>query len=322
MKKLYLKSLWRQFHWSDLEQSPSLGQQREILLNVILVSASILGTLLYALSFFPVFEKDLSPLILGFYTGVYLLLLAITFIRRIPTQVRIGGCLSIFFILGVYNLLMNGFNVDSGLFLLTFVAMASLFLGLKGGLGALGLSTISGWTIGFLITHARIQLSMGLPQTNPMLWFIGGNIYLLMGVMLTLTISGLLLSLDRNLVKSIKMGVELQQAVQDLARSEERFRSLIEYSTDIIAVVERNGTIRFASPSVERLLGYRVDELVGQSILTIIHPEDQELAIAALSPSVPVDVIGNPIETLIRHKNGSWRLLEVRGREMYYNPAI
>ncbi len=322
MKRSYMQSLLRQFHLSDLEQSASLREQREILLNAVLVSSSILGTLLYALSFFPVFEKGLSPAILGFYTGVYLGVLAITFIHRLPYRVRMGGCLLIFYLLGVYNLLMNGFNVDAGLFLLTFVAMSSLFLGVRGGLSALLLSLASATSIGFSVTHERIQLRMGLPQTNPMLWFIGGNIFLLMGVTLTMTISGLLRSLDRNLAKSIQMGTELQHTLQALASSEERFRSLIEYSTDIIAVIERNGAIRFASPSIERLLGYTGDEIIGKSIYDIIHPEDQELAIAALAPGAPQEVLGPTIEVLIRHKNGSWHLIEVRGREMYDNPAV
>src|SRR5207249_3922904 len=45
-----------------------------------------------------------------------------------------------------------------------------------------------------------------------------------------------------------------------LRRSEERLRALVEHASDAIVVVKADGTVLYASPAVEQLLGYRADE--------------------------------------------------------------
>ncbi|GAH79570.1 unnamed protein product, partial [marine sediment metagenome] len=63
----------------------------------------------------------------------------------------------------------------------------------------------------------------------------------------------------------------MEEALRD---SEERFRALIESSSDIIQVVDLNGILRYVSPSVQRILGYRPEELVGKPSIDIVHPDD------------------------------------------------
>src|SRR5690242_9149840 len=76
------------------------------------------------------------------------------------------------------------------------------------------------------------------------------------------------------LVRSIRYASERGRAVEALERREEHYRSLIENSLDLISILNIDGTIRYASPSHERILGYRLDELVGQNTLDFIHPND------------------------------------------------
>src|SRR5215203_1966410 len=96
-----------------------------------------------------------------------------------------------------------------------------------------------------------------------------------------------------------------------LRESEERFHALVQNSLDIVMVTDAQGTIRYVSPSVERVLGYRSEEMVGTGTAEYVHPQDLEralweLAEAASKPGVhPVAV-----ETRVRHKDGSWRHLE------------
>jgi len=59
-----------------------------------------------------------------------------------------------------------------------------------------------------------------------------------------------------------------------MRRSEAYFRALVENSLDAVAVVDADGTIRYESPSVERILGYRPEELIGRNALDFLHPED------------------------------------------------
>ena len=76
------------------------------------------------------------------------------------------------------------------------------------------------------------------------------------------------------LVRSIRYASERGRAIEALERREEHYRSLIEQSLDLISILNLDGTIRYASPSHERVLGYPVGELVGRNVLTLVHPED------------------------------------------------
>ena len=68
---------------------------------------------------------------------------------------------------------------------------------------------------------------------------------------------------------------EPKRAADELRRSEERFRSLAEQTSDIISRHATDGTFLYVSPSVERILGYPPDVLVGTDPYSIIHPDDR-----------------------------------------------
>ena len=107
-----------------------------------------------------------------------------------------------------------------------------------------------------------------------------------------------------------------------LRRSEEYFRSLIEHSSDVITIIKREGTISYESPSLERVLGYKPEELMGQNAFELIHPEDVPIVVEALTrPSAPAGA-HQSIEYRIRHKNGSWRVLETLGTNLLDEPEV
>src|SRR5215468_7341731 len=58
--------------------------------------------------------------------------------------------------------------------------------------------------------------------------------------------------------------------------SDQRFRALIEHSSDAIVLLTPDGTVTYASPSTERVSGYLPTELVGKSSFALLHPEDLE----------------------------------------------
>src|SRR5262245_54631984 len=82
---------------------------------------------------------------------------------------------------------------------------------------------------------------------------------------------------------------------------------LNENAADVLAGTADRGAISFQSPSVERVLGYRPDELEGTSVFDLVHPED--LSGAAIRMTQVQEEVGPTRVSLIRlrHRDGSYR---------------
>ncbi|MEX2397791.1 MAG: PAS domain S-box protein, partial [Balneolales bacterium] len=109
-----------------------------------------------------------------------------------------------------------------------------------------------------------------------------------------------------------------QKAEEEVKNSEIRFRSLIQNSSDLISVIDREGKFLYQSPSSERILGYQPEELIEQYVYALIHPRERETVKERIAQ---VSSDGNEQLTLefrIKHKNGSWRDLEAMGKSMLY----
>ena len=120
------------------------------------------------------------------------------------------------------------------------------------------------------------------------------------------------------LVRSIRYASERGRALEALERREEHYRSLIEHSLDLISILNQDGTIRYASPSHERLLGYPAGELVGRNVLSFVHPEDVSRVQSAL-------VNGNnglAMECRVYHLDGSVRVLESFSRDLSHLAGV
>ncbi len=109
-------------------------------------------------------------------------------------------------------------------------------------------------------------------------------------------------------------GQERERATFDLRRSEELFRSLIENASDITAVLDRDGTIHYQSPSIERVLGYGPGQLIGKNALDLIHRKDAGVVQEALRRGFENPGVTQTAEYRLRHQDGSWRVLESVGK--------
>ncbi len=103
-------------------------------------------------------------------------------------------------------------------------------------------------------------------------------------------------------------------AQEALRRSEEYFRSLIENALDIICILDSKGDISYTSPSVERLLGYKRSELREKRIVDFLPKDVAPVMTGVLSRIVEDPGSIDNVEILFRHKDGSWRALEVVGK--------
>ena len=97
--------------------------------------------------------------------------------------------------------------------------------------------------------------------------------------------------------------------------NEARFRALVQHSSDIIAIADQWGVLRFVSPSVTRLFGYRPEELEGSSLVSLLHPADMARGAAALTASTPLGSVTPPSEWRIQHRDGRWVSIEAVGHE-------
>ncbi|MGK7953886.1 MAG: PAS domain S-box protein, partial [Crocosphaera sp.] len=101
-----------------------------------------------------------------------------------------------------------------------------------------------------------------------------------------------------------------KQTEEALRRSEERFRSLIENALDIITILDTDGTIYYGSPSVTKVLGYPVSQLIGQNFFDYIHPNDFVETCYNITNAIQNPEIPSIIEFRYRHQDQSWRTLE------------
>jgi diguanylate cyclase (GGDEF)-like protein/PAS domain S-box-containing protein len=112
-----------------------------------------------------------------------------------------------------------------------------------------------------------------------------------------------------------------QRAARD---NEARFRSLVQHSSDVIAVVDPadGGTIRYVSPSVTRVLGYSIGALDGRPLVSLLHPEDAPRAERMLADAVMRSGVTSPTEWRIRHQDGRWMFVEAVGTNLVHEPTV
>ncbi len=99
-----------------------------------------------------------------------------------------------------------------------------------------------------------------------------------------------------------------------LQQREAHYRTLIEHSSDAITILELDGTIRFESPSFERLLGYAQHELNGRIAFEFLHPEDLPVVLKKFQLLIQKPDSPQIAEFRFRHKDGSWVKFEGIGR--------
>ncbi len=108
-----------------------------------------------------------------------------------------------------------------------------------------------------------------------------------------------------------------------VADHDRRFRALIENSSDLIAIVDSRGTITYANPNVERILGYEPSEFLNRDIREFLCPDDLTVALTMLAPAAnTVGTSNNSAELRYRHKNGNWLLLETITKNVLDDPLI
>src|SRR3954469_930998 len=120
-------------------------------------------------------------------------------------------------------------------------------------------------------------------------------------------------ALERAIRHALALHAEEQQrwhAEAALRASEERFRALVENSSDALLLIDAEGRVTYLTPSSPRHVGWEPPQMLGRSIFDFIHPDDCEtigvqMAEALRKPGVPV-----VHEVRFQHADGAYRIME------------
>ncbi|HUC28962.1 MAG TPA: PAS domain S-box protein [Candidatus Acidoferrum sp.] len=110
-------------------------------------------------------------------------------------------------------------------------------------------------------------------------------------------------------IYTIYQHFQIQEVRKELLRREELFRLITENAADMIAVVDSDGRRLYNSPSYQKILGYTDQELRSTNALDQVHAEDTEKVLKAAAEARRTG-LGTALEYRMRHKDGSWRVLE------------
>ena len=126
----------------------------------------------------------------------------------------------------------------------------------------------------------------------------------------------------RRAVQEAEERARLRAAETELVRREKHFRTLTENSLDVLCILSRDGNFLYASPSIERALGYKPEELRGQNFFARLHPDD--LLPVQEAFQFALDHPERTVKKQFRHqnKNGEWRHLELVGQNRLQDPEI
>jgi diguanylate cyclase (GGDEF)-like protein/PAS domain S-box-containing protein len=114
-----------------------------------------------------------------------------------------------------------------------------------------------------------------------------------------------------------------ERAESAVRLSEERSRALVRDGSEVIAMGDAEGDITWVSPAALPVMGYRPEELRGQVMRGLLHPEDEVASLdlfARLSASD--STVEHSAELRVRHADGSWHWHEIIARNMLAHPAV
>jgi two-component system sporulation sensor kinase A len=200
-----------------------------------------------------------------------------------------------------YGIFWQGFFIAKAYILLPVILYAAYRFGVIGASLAtlLTLGIAMAGTISGMGPFAHVDLNLSLLT--------------LLGFVAVMSITGLILA------ATIK---DRYWALEKAGKEEQRYRSLVENSSDMISVLSADAHILYASPSTIKILGYSQEEYIGTNCFDYIHPQDVGLIMKLLSQLLLDPGKGVVGGCRYRHKDGTWRYLEGTGNNMLLNPAV
>ena len=149
-------------------------------------------------------------------------------------------------------------------------------------------------------------------------WVSRGIFFVLIGEFVTELFGGV----RRMSLREVHLNKKVELGTTELQAREARFSALVENSSDLVTIVDRDGIILFQSPSVARVLGWDVDRTDGSSFVAALHGSDQPRW-HTIVDFVMEDSDGEMVaEWQVRHADGSWRFLQSIITNLIHEPSV
>ena len=107
-----------------------------------------------------------------------------------------------------------------------------------------------------------------------------------------------------------------------LKKSEERFRYLADNSTDFIWEIDEHSIFTYVSPSVDKVLGYRPDEVVGRSVFDLMPENERQTVAEKFFPLIEKRMTFAGLENINLHKDGRLVTIESSGVPTFNNDGL
>ncbi|MBI2429594.1 MAG: PAS domain S-box protein [Ignavibacteriales bacterium] len=115
---------------------------------------------------------------------------------------------------------------------------------------------------------------------------------------------------------------ERKRDAEALSTSNQRFRALVENTSDGIELLDAAGKILYATPSTVRMLGYTLKEYIGKNVFDLFHDDDRSRMMDKLTDLLQSPRKSTMAETRIQHKNGHWLWVEGVGTNLLDDPSV
>lgn len=115
---------------------------------------------------------------------------------------------------------------------------------------------------------------------------------------------------------------EQRRVEQEVKRNEDRFKALIENSSDVVALIDAHGKTLYSSPSVERVLGYTHREYAASNDFGFVHPADLNYVMEEFVSLLEEPGGSRLTEVRVKHKDDTWRWIENVSTNLIHDPNI
>jgi diguanylate cyclase (GGDEF)-like protein/PAS domain S-box-containing protein len=131
-----------------------------------------------------------------------------------------------------------------------------------------------------------------------------------------------LVTMIENLTLNRTLEARVADRTAELRQSEERFRALVQKSSDVITIADGGGVITYQSPSASRVLGYPPDGLAGTPFLDSVHPDDRSRVKSLIDTVTQSPGASTSIEARLHHQDGDWRQCEMTVTNLLEEAAV